>query len=61
MLLPCSPLIDKHDLIKGSKILKINKAFTTVSTNRIPIQWTYQIKNKLIPFFLISLKKDLKT
>ena len=58
MLLPCSPLIDKHDLIKGSKILKINKAFTTVSTNRIPIQWTYQIKkNKLIPFFPDFFKK----
>ena len=58
MLLPCSPLIDKYDLIKGSKILKSNKAFTTVSANRIPIQWTYEIKkNKLNPFFPNFFKK----
>ena len=58
MLLPCSPLIDKHDLIRGSKILKANKAFTTVSANRIPIQWTYEIKkNKLNPFFPNFFKK----
>ncbi len=58
MLLPCSPLIQVQDLVNGSKILKKDKAFTTVALNQVPIQWSYEIKmNKLKPIFNLFLKK----
>ena len=48
LLLPCSPLIEVKDLKKGAKILKKNSAFTTVALNRVPIQWSYEIKSNML-------------
>ncbi len=48
-LLPCSPLLDKNDLISCSKLIKkYNSPVISVSSFPKPINWSLQIKNKKI-------------
>lgn len=59
ILLPCSPLVEVKDLKRGANILKKNSAFTTVGLNRVPIQWSYEIKSNILhPLKKSFLKKQ---
>jgi pseudaminic acid cytidylyltransferase len=51
VLLPCSPLLDKKDLINCSRIIRKNsKSVITVSPYSKPLNWALELKNnKLIP------------
>lgn len=62
ILMPCAPLIEKKDLIGAAKVLKNNKAITTVTENLIPIEWSYKINNKILkPLFPNKMKKNSNT
>jgi CMP-N-acetylneuraminic acid synthetase len=57
--MPCAPLINKKDLMDAAKMLKSNKAITTVAENSIPIEWNYKLKNNILePIFPGKILKN---